>query len=261
MDGHVDEMIDLYALGALEPGEQAMVDRHLEQCRACRAHLADARRVAAQLAWSAPQHEPPADLQRKVRRRVEQLQRQERPEPSVSPARSAFSWRRSLRGGLLAAGLAALLVLAGWNVTLQRQVAAQAAQLATHQQLDEMLRSPGARVITLQAQPAAPKASGSLVIAPSSTEGYLVTAGLPVLSRDRSYQLWLQEGEERTSAGVFRVDERGTGALLVRSQHALADYTGCGITIEPAGGSARPTGDRVLRSQTWSDERTGATGW
>ena len=254
MDRHVDELADLYALGALEPDEQSMVDRHLEQCEECRGRVAESRQVVAHLLWSPPQHDPPPGLQRKIVKRIEQVRRQEQSEQAPRAARPVFSLQRSVRGGLLAAALGALLILAGWNVALRREVAAQAAQLAARARVDEMLRTPDARVIVLAPQPAAPRATGKLLVDPAGTDAYHVTAGLPTLPSDKGYQLWLLEGEERTSGGVFRVDERGAGSLLVRSPHPLEEYTGCGITIEPATGSDRPTGERVLRSQAWSYE-------
>ncbi len=124
-----------------------------------------------------------------------------------------------------------------------------------------MLRTPDVRVIELAPQPAAPQATGKLLVDPDGTDAYLVAAGLPTLPSDKGYQLWLLQGEERTSGGVFRVDERGAGSLLVRSPQPLADYTGCGITIEPATGSDRPTGERVLRSRSWSYEDASTPVW
>ena len=38
-DAHVDNLIDAYALGALEPDEVALVERHLPTCDACQALL------------------------------------------------------------------------------------------------------------------------------------------------------------------------------------------------------------------------------
>lgn len=261
MDRHVDELSDLYALGALETDEQSMVDRHLEQCEECRGRIAESRQFVAHLLWSPPQYDPPPGLQRKIVKRIEQVRRKERSEPAPRAAQPVFSLWRSVRGGLLAAALGALLILSGWNIALRREVAAQAAQLAARARVDEMLRTPDARVIVLAPQPAASQATGKLLVDPAGTDAYLVAAGLPTLPSDKGYQLWLLQGEERTSGGVFRVDERGAGSLLVRSPRPLGDYSGCGITIEPATGSDRPTGERVLRSEAWSYETGDAAIW
>ncbi len=53
-------------------------------------------------------------------------------------------------------------------------------------------------------------------------------------------------GNNRTDAGVFSVNEEGYGKLHIDLPKGLSAYTGFGITIEPAGGSPAPTGEKVL---------------
>lgn len=258
-DEHVGDLIDLYALGALEPEEQAAVDRHLHDCAECHALLADSRRVVDLLAWSPEQRTPPPDLQRKVRQRIEQIQRA-RPAASPQRRRGFPAWTRSFfspRNGLLAAALALALALAGWNLALQRQITAVTAQVQRSQQLISVLRGAGVQVVTLEPQPAAPNAWASMVINPAGTDAYLVADGLPQLPAGKAYQLWLVRGDNtRANGGLFRVDERGAATLPVRAPARLSTYVRCGITIEPESGSPGPTGPSVLRSQPWS-----SSGW
>ncbi len=257
-DEHVDDLIDLYALGALEPGEQNVVDSHLETCMHCQALLAERQRLVALLAWTPDQRTPPPDLGPRIRRHIEHLQHQEggeilaqRPQLRLPPRRLRVP---SLRAGLVVAGLALLLLLGGWNVALQRRLASLSTQLAEQQAAARVLLAPEARRVIMAAQPAAPRARGSLYLDPAGSEAYLVADGLQPLPNDKAYQLWLVEGEQRTSGGVFRADERGAATLLIHSPRPLRSYTSCGITIERAGGSDRPTGDRVLRSEFGSAE-------
>src|SRR2546422_2960736 len=61
------EHYEAYALGALEGEERAALDAHLERrCPVCTAELERARWLVAQLAYLAPEAEPPAALRRKV---------------------------------------------------------------------------------------------------------------------------------------------------------------------------------------------------
>jgi anti-sigma-K factor RskA len=60
--------------------------------------------------------------------------------------------------------------------------------------------------------------------------------------------LWLIQDGQRTSGGVFSVSDEGYGSLWISSPEPLATYSAFGITIEPAGGSPGPTGDKVLGS-------------
>ena len=258
---HVDDLLDLYALGALEPAEASNVECHLEGCPACRAAFGQSRWVVEHLAWTPDQQEPPPELWTKVRRRIESLQRAGREEAPARAGRSRRGWLLGGRvrplQGLALAGLLLIFVLAGWNLTLQRRLEDLAAEVREQQQVAAMLSAPDARVVPMVSQPAAPMARGSLVIDPQASGAYLVAQGLPSLPADKAYQLWLTAGEARTSAAVFRVDEYGSATLLVRSEKPMRTYTGCGITIEPAAGSPRPTGDRVLRAQYWDGYQDG----
>ena len=53
---------------------------------------------------------------------------------------------------------------------------------------------------------------------------------------------------ERTSGGTFTVDERGRSWVYIRSPQPLTNYKSIGITIEPAGGSHKPTGPKMMGS-------------
>ena len=75
---------------------------------------------------------------------------------------------------------------------------------------------------------------------------FLTVAGLPVLSPEQQYQLWLIVDGQRASGAIFSVNEDGWAKVSVDSERPLAEYGAFGITIEPTGGSPGPTGERVL---------------
>ena len=60
------ELAGLYALGALNPGERAAFDAHLEAHRESVDEVLLLLPVARRLAWAAPPHEPPPGLRRRV---------------------------------------------------------------------------------------------------------------------------------------------------------------------------------------------------
>ena len=61
------EHYDSYALGALEGEERAQLEAHLARgCPTCTAEVERARWLVAQLAYAAPEAEPPASLRRRV---------------------------------------------------------------------------------------------------------------------------------------------------------------------------------------------------
>jgi anti-sigma-K factor RskA len=84
------------------------------------------------------------------------------------------------------------------------------------------------------------------VVSLDGEHGTLVVDGLAALGEEQQYQLWLIQDGQRTSGGVFSVSEEGYGSLWISSPEPLSSYSTFGITIEPAGGSPGPSGDKVL---------------
>lgn len=282
-DEHVDELVDLYALGALESSEQSMVDEHLEGCERCRALLDESRRMAELLALTPEQIDPPPDLQRRVMARVQQLALAEQRGSRRRRWGSFAGGRFGAGGGLrLAAGFALLaaLLLGGlaWqlgnqaavantaNAELQadiarleaentqlagnnEQLAAENNQLASAaaelQPLAELLRRPGTRLVALSDPNDAQAVRGYIVLRSDDTEAFVTTTSLQQLPANQTYQFWLVEGDLLESAGTFATDEQGVGRITIQGSRPLGDYDAVGISVEPAGGSEQPT-DIVL---------------
>ena len=75
-----------YLLGALEPVDAERFRQHAESCPACREELAVMRTVVDALPLTAPQHQAPRALRRRVMRDVRS--------DSAAPARSVRPRRR-----------------------------------------------------------------------------------------------------------------------------------------------------------------------
>lgn len=280
-DEHVDEYVDLYALGALEQSEQTMVDEHLDECARCRALLDESTRVSELLTWAPIQVDPPPDLERRVMARINQLARTEQ---RGQPAATSRPFRRpwfAVPGTALrltaALALVQALLLGGlaWQLqnqsTTARQVTAQlqaevtrlqgeSAQLnqnneqlaaenaqlvsaATElQPLAALLREPGTRLVALLNDPTDTQSvRGYVVLQPEDNQGFVSTASLEPLPENQTYQFWLVDGDNLTSAGTFATDEQGVGRITLEGEQPLGDYDAVGISIEPAGGSPQPT--------------------
>lgn len=79
----------------------------------------------------------------------------------------------------------------------------------------------------------------------SPTRGLFFAAeGLPVLPAGRTYQLWTIVRGTPVSHGVFDRPETGRAQVLAQAPPGPIDAVA--VTIEPAGGVAAPTGDKVL---------------
>ncbi len=106
--------------------------------------------------------------------------------------------------------------------------------------------SPAVPPVSLSPTDMAPEADGELVFERGGRAATLTVRGLPVLPADQQYQLWLVSDGERESGAVFSVNDNGWAETAVEMSRAAAEYERFGITIEPAGGSPGPTGERVL---------------
>lgn len=232
-EGHVYELLPGYALGCLDASEARQVSEHLRRCEHCRAELQRYAWVVDELPLALEMSEPPADLKTRILTRAGRPAQASQPKPSgwdrfrQAVLRSAPAW------GL--ASLALVLVLAVSNLVLwQRLGQSESAGLQAM------------RAVALAGTDITPQASGRVVISRDGEYGVLVVDGLPRLDEARQYQLWLIQDGQRTSGGVFSVNRAGYGWLYIKSPDPLASYQAVGITIEPAGGSPGPTGDKVL---------------
>jgi anti-sigma-K factor RskA len=229
---HAIELLPAYALGSLDAEEANQVAEHLAVCPVCRAELASYQAVADQLALAAPDAAPPAALKQQL------LGRLQTPHAAPESAVHESWWQRLV--GLFGSGAPV------WGIVSLALVAVLVISNLLWWQHANRHEPEGMQVVAMVGTDAAPHAEGTLVISADGEYGTLVVDGLPELDRAQQYQLWLIRDEQRTSGGVFSVNEEGYGALLISSDDPLSSYPSFGITIEPAGGSPGPTGDKVL---------------
>ncbi len=246
---HLKQHYDAYALGALEGEERAEIDAHLKRgCPACTSELERARWVVAQLAYLAPEVEPPRALRSRV------LQAVAAPEPHERRGWiPIWAW----------AGAAALVLLTLYSVRetrrLERELAQLQAEVQTersqnralatdrqvYQQALAILEAPSTKETDLKA------AAGSLpeVRAFWNAQLGLVLAGqkIPLPAGDRTFQLWVvpKKGDP-VSAGIFRPDASGTVLLVATPEAKIAETAALAISEEPAGGRLQPTKDKIL---------------
>jgi anti-sigma-K factor RskA len=234
-DLHVLESIPAYALECLDLDEMNAVSAHLDKCESCRAELRAYQEVSEKIAISVPQVEPPARVKSALMASVRAaLPSQLESETQRSKRERSKPWFLNLSPAWVVAGLLMILLLGGSNLLLWQQVR----ELRANQ--------PQFELVTLLSTGAAPGATGMIVISLEGTHGTLVVDNLPPLGEDEQYQLWLIRDGERTSGGVFSVDVDGYGSVWVGAPEPLASYPNFGVTIEPAGGSPGPTGEKVL---------------
>jgi anti-sigma-K factor RskA len=236
-DSHVVELLPNYVLGGLDEEEEYQVFEHLAACPGCRAELRLYQNTVEQLALAAPDAAPSPELADRLMARIAKADSSRR----IGPAQTRW-WQPLVNFGRRAApvwgviSLFLIVVLGLSNLLLWQRVN----QLETSSVAGVM------RTITLKGTADAPYGTGTIIISLDGEHGTLVVDRLPVLSDEQQYQLWLSQNGYRASGGVFSVSKSGYGSVWVSAPYPLASYTDFGVWIEPAGGSADPTGIKVL---------------
>ena len=233
MDTDHDELRDNagpWVLGALDDDAAWSFSAHLEVCETCRAEVERLRVAAAALPLAAPPVEPPPALKARLMNIV-QAEAAERRAASEPAASSRWrTWLGALQARpALAAGLAALLIVAGGVVGFAARGGDEGTQTQTSvAQVD---------------QRAAPGASAELV---QGDGAQLRVSNMPAPARRHVYQVWVQRSDGVVEPDtVFTVDSAGRGSAGVRGD--LDGARAVMVTQEPEGGSRKPTSAIVLK--------------
>jgi anti-sigma-K factor RskA len=232
------EDIPAYVLGALDADSSNALEAHLQNCETCQSEVASYRAVSANLLLDTPPRQPPAALRRSLQGRLPSAQK-------APPPRRIWSF------GQIGVGVAFLLLL-GLNIysilqiqLLERQQAQLVRQSQTGQTALAMLTYSDTKTVPISAQ----GVGGTVVVNKEHNVAVLIIWNLPAIPENQTYQAWLiDQNGNRVGAGAFRPE---TGqpftSQTVSSKQGLTNFTGVGITVEPAGGSSQPTGQRIFK--------------
>jgi len=241
-----------YALDALDSAERDRFTRHLHRCQACDKEVRGMRETAARLGMAVAAV-PPAYLRERVLAAVAST-RQLPPETQPRPARGALraGWpvwsRRSGRAreswfprpaALLAAAAAAVAIVLGvTQVVTQRELGHARAQT---QAVEAVLSAPDAKLLTRST----PHGGRATVVVSQSRHALVLTmSGLPPLPAAKVYEVWFMAPGRARPAGLLPSPSAGRTAPLLADGLAAGDRIG--VTVEPAGGTSRPTTTPIL---------------
>jgi len=258
INNRIDELLVLAALGELSETDDAELNDALAADSALAAELAADLAVAARL-QSIAEVAPPAAVKQSVMDAIKGVAQDVGPvannagpvannagpvannagpvannagpaSPTLvaAPTVTSIGSARSRRWQPLAAAAAVAMLLVGGIVAFSRD--------ADRSQFDAVAGASDAQRRTLTGG-----LGGTLdvVWSPSNQKFVLAGSGIPVLTDDETYQLWLIDTAGAVPIGIFRPDADGE-VERVFTDIDPSDFV-VGVTVEPAGGSKRPT--------------------
>lgn len=223
------DLAPLYALDALDDLDRVRFVRHLATCEECRSAVQALQESAADLSELTAEA-PPPELRARILDRLDGVPQQ--------PATSAAGSRRSWLAGIAASVAVVTALGLGWWVSQ-----------GPDRLIDSVLEDPEA--ITVMAQPTPEGqtvvSSARVVFDPDQAVAVLVAEGLSSLGEDQVYELWIIADAEPQPAGLFRPDDEGRAVVLIEGE--VPPGAVVALTIEPEGGSERPTGDVLFLAE------------
>lgn len=244
------EDLALYALGSLEGDAVVSLERHLEECAACRQELTRLQGDMALLALTASGPAPP---QRARQRLLKAMAREPRSLHTVFVRRRWWTL-----APVFASLVLAVFAIMLWreNVRQRDRIEALRADATRNQATFEeskhllaLLTDPTAMRVTLVSAPAKPQPEGKAIYTPRNGALVFMASNLPPLPPEKSYELWLvpvAAGEKPMPAGMFKPDPHGNAMLMMPPMKPGVEAKMFAVTIEPEAGSPTPTMPMVL---------------
>jgi anti-sigma-K factor RskA len=213
--------------------------------------------AASAIGRGVPRVPPPAAL----RERVLAVTGTASMDGAPSPRSPSFRWVGALA---TAATVVLALALFATRVQLRQErergaaLAAEAEQarreladlrqvLAEARSVRDLVAQPESRLTILAGLPPAPGARARMVWNASTREAVLIASGLQRPPEGQAYEVWvIGEANRPVPAGVFQPAEDGTALVRLPRVEETARPRTFAVTLEPAAGSASPTGPMVL---------------
>jgi len=248
----------VYALGALDESEREEFESYLLTSEEARAEVATLSDTAVMIGLSIAPVIPPDSLKASLMARVAVTPQLLAFEPALSnvtsifdarpvrainvPSRTARRWYSRPATYLVAAAAVAVLFLgtgiAGFvnNSTEQTQQASSLTHISAAS--DSQHASSGVTG----------GGTATLIWSNKLHRSAVVLAKFPALPAGKTYELWYINGPEYRPAGTVQPTADGSTALALTGKMTAGDTIG--ITVEPAGGSTKPTTTPVVAIPT-----------
>jgi anti-sigma-K factor RskA len=237
-----EDLRDAYVLGALPEEERLEFERYLAAHQDLQAEVEDLGAVAGLLALSPREQEPPPELRRRIMEVVEAEAAE-----AAHPETSRRSWLAGLWEALgirdLALTGAAILVIGlfSWSMLLQGEVQELQGRVQSLQSQPQD-QSQGPQMIALAGAGTEQGIRAELVTL-EGDRAVLVAEKMPPAPEGKTYQIWVIKGDTPQPSGLF---EPKGGSIVAVVENPVERADAVAVTIEPKGGSKKPTTDPML---------------
>jgi anti-sigma-K factor RskA len=278
------DLVQLYALGALDAAERAEVETFLASpaCdAACQRALAEAMATAHLLTRELPPVPPSAEVWQKIEARLDLAKTRDQAVPIEARRRSRLATAVAVAGWVAAAALLLLWLrersqvgqLATRTLAAEKRVRTFEGQIqdvegrtvTAHRERDACLRRletletgiehrdaaiallelPGTQLFALKPEPGE-KTQANAIVHTGLKRAYIAATGLtPQAGKD--YELWVVRGKQVLAAGLVKSDAQGRALVRVDYEPLTGELPEkLIVTLEPAGGGPVARGPAVL---------------
>ena len=282
---HPQEMLEAFALDALDLGEEERVQDHLDNCGRCSDVVYRYQETAAELARSVNPQEPPPGLRARL---MQAVSREEPPAPAAPEPQLVPSWGDRLIDSRLVRvmvplGATVAMVLVVFAVTMNVRISNQVddlkrenaslqanvdSNLATMtaqiseaalaesevmntvlqlQQTSYELAQPDNMSLKLHSPYAGSRSQGILLVSRDGSRGVIMVAGMEAPNPSTSYNVWLMRGQDRLWVGQIGVDARGWGTVSLQLPESIMAFEKVELTAVDNRGTVESQTDMVLQ--------------
>ena len=235
----VEELAGAFALGALDPDDDAAMRAHMADCREEHPEVESALGAGMVMAESLEPAGPSAALRDRLMATIERTPQTHRQPVAAPPPSSRHGWLDWLSPRvarpLAVAAVAVVIAIGAWNVSLQSQLG----------QRDAALRAVANAISGGEVAFRVTGDAGRGYVVDTPGEGAaLVVADLRALPADRLYELWLIDaGGTPVAVGTFTSTDGEVA--VVPLERDLTGYAVFAVTVE-AERSVAPSGTPVM---------------
>ena len=281
---HPEDMLEAFALDALDLDEEERILDHLDGCVQCSDAVDRYQETAAALAQSVTLQDPPPGLRARLMQAVsrEEPATPDAPEPQLVPSiGDRLTGSRLVRVLVpVAASVAMVLVvlavamnvrisgqvdeLRKENTSLQARLEANAATMTAQrsdaadaesrvmdtvlqlQQASYELARPNNMSLELSSPFAGSRAQGILLVSSDGSRGVIMVAGMEPPSPSTSYHVWLMRGKYKLWVGQVGVDSRGWGTVSLQLPESIMGFERVELTASASPNADQSRTDMVL---------------